>query len=92
MTEELSGLILVCLSAYLGAVVYQGNTGQLFTELSKEKGFVKWGLSLAIVYWLWKSQAAGEIIAAIAGLGLLATLFVLFSNANFKEYLNALAS
>jgi len=87
MTEELSGLMLVALAVYVAMVVANGNTSALFHELSKEKGYVPWALSLAIVYWLWKSNSAGKIIGAIAGIGLLATLFVILQSGKIKSVL-----
>lgn len=77
MTTELNGLALLLLAGFLGIVVYNGKLDDLTTELLKEKGFIIWVVALVIVFWLWRSSSAGRIIGSIAGLGLLATFFVL---------------
>lgn len=55
--------------------------------LSGETKFLPWIISLVIVYWLWKSRAAGNIIGTIAGIGLLAAAFVVLQSGDVKRFI-----
>ena len=79
-SKEFDGFIYVAVAIYLTLVIYHGNA-EIFVKLMAEQhGFLKWMLSAIILYWLWKSQPAGIVVAGIAGLGLLAAAMKALGN------------
>ena len=66
--QGLGAISAIALAGYLGMVVYRGNVNVLLTQLGTETGFVKWGISL-VVLWFIVSETGGSLGAM---LGLLA--------------------
>ena len=85
MTTEFGGFLLICLAVYLGVVANSGNVTKLLDETAKEVGYVKWIFALVVVYWLWRSNAAGQVVSAIAGLGLLGALFAIMQTKGVQD-------
>lgn len=66
-----NGVAAIALGAYLLVVVAQGNARALFALIKQETGFIKWGVAVAILWWLSTRPEMGEL-----GAGLLAIVIL----------------
>ena len=78
-------IALLFVAIYLLAVVYQGNTQTLITELMTEKSFVWWAIAIGILLGLDSIDSIKPIIAPFIGIVLIALLLNAYSNSNVQN-------
>jgi hypothetical protein len=72
---------LILLAIYLGVVVWKGNAGKLWSDISGEGGFLKWFAAAWVVRVITQFKSVQPIGGAIWFLAVLAFFFQVFKGA-----------
>lgn len=87
-----NGIASVALGGYLAAVVYQGNTRELFTLVREELPFVEWMIAFLILYWFARTESTSDIGKPLITISFIALALIAFQRAprnifqRLKEY------
>ena len=73
-------IALLFVALYLLAVVYQGNTQALITEILTEKSFVFWAIAIGILFGLDSVESIKPLVEPFIGIVLIALLINAYGN------------
>lgn len=76
-TSSTNGLVAAGLTIYLGMVLWNGNAAQLYELLKQEDGFLRWAVSIIVLWFIWRQSGRNKIIGGIMTMAIIATFILM---------------